>query len=71
MKKRPSSDASQPLTKSEFHALLRKAAQPIQEETEQPSQEEFGTSEHRPSDGYTSKRKSPSTTEDSGESPNG
>ena len=60
-----------PLTRSEFHALLRKAAQPIPQEAEPPSQEASETSEHHPSDGYTAKRKSQDKTEGSGEPPNG
>ena len=60
-----------PLTKSKFHALLRKASQPIPQEAEPPFQEASETSEHRPSDGYTAKRRSPSKTVDSGESLNG
>ena len=60
-----------PVTRSEFYALLRKAAQPIPKEAEPPSPGASETSEHHPSDGYTAKRKSPSKIEGSGESPNG
>ena len=51
------------LTRREFHALLRKAAQPIQEEVERPSQEASGTSEHHPSDDCTETRRNPNRTE--------
>ena len=60
-----------PLTRSAFHVLLRKAAQPIPKEAELPSQEASETSGSHPSDGCTAKHKSPDKTEGSGESPNG
>ncbi len=60
-----------PLTHSEFHALLRKAAQPIPQQALLPSQEASETSAVHPSDGCTAKRKSQGTSVDSEESPNG
>lgn len=51
------------LTKRAFHALLRKAAQPIPKEGEPPSQEASGTSEHRPSDDCTETHTNPDRTE--------
>ena len=58
------------LSKSAFHALLRKAAQPIQGEEELPSQEESETSESHPSGGYSATRKHQDTTEGNMESLN-
>lgn len=54
-----------PLTKSRFHALLRKAAQPIQKEEGQPSQEVSETLESRRPDDCSETHTNPSKTEGS------
>ncbi len=53
-----------PLTKKRFEALLRKAAQPVSQWKH--GQEGKGTSESRPSDGCSGKRKSRGKTEGTG-----
>lgn len=53
-----------PLTKSVFHALLRKAAQPIPKEVESPVLVESETSAVRPSGDCTETHKNPDTLED-------
>jgi len=54
---------SKPLTRAAFHALLRRAAQPIPKEVEQPAPVESETSELRRPDGCTETCKSPDTLE--------
>ena len=52
----PKSEPQPPLTKKRFMRLIKKAAQPVSE-WNKPDQEGKGTSESRPSDGYSGKRK--------------
>lgn len=64
-------DNKEPLTRSRFHDLLRKAAQPIATEEGTPDQAVSGTAERRPSGGYTAKRKRRGKTGDAEGSRNG
>ena len=57
----PKSKPQRTLTKSRFMRILRKAAQPVSKWKH--DQEETGTSESHPSDGYTDKCKSQDKTE--------
>ena len=56
---------SKPLTRTAFHALLPKAAQPIPQEEPPPVEASSETSAERPPDGYTETHMSPDSQEGS------